>query len=98
MLAASKNLYNKYKSPLTSCELFADLEPDQWNEFLVFFHEEEWPKNTCLLNYQKFLFHFYIVISGRIKMYQADEFSEKEHTLFILSKGDVLDLILSTRW
>lgn len=65
---------------------------DHWRELLVNFHEERWPKETCILNHQKFLFHFYIVISGRIKMYNVDEFSEKEHTLFLLKKADVFDL------
>lgn len=91
-MSNSKNLFTKYKSSLVSCELFANLDNTEWDNLLEIFHEEQWPKDSCIINYQKFLFHFYIVTSGRIKMYQVDEFSEKEHTLFILSKGDVLDL------
>lgn len=64
----------------------------QWKGLLQHFHEEKWPRNTCIINYQKFLFHFYIITSGRVKMYNVDEFSEKEHTLFLLKKGDVFDL------
>ncbi len=91
-MSASNNLFTKYRSSLASCELFANLDNTQWDNLLEVFHEEQWPKDSCIINYQKFLFHFYIVTSGRIKMYQVDEFSVKEHTLFILSKGDVLDL------
>ena len=68
------------------------MDKAKWKDILRHFHEEKWPKNTCIVNYNKFLFHFYIITSGRIKMYNVDEFSEKEHTLFLLKKGDVFDL------
>ncbi|WP_232225374.1 Crp/Fnr family transcriptional regulator [Christiangramia salexigens] len=85
-------MFDKYKTILTRSDLFHDLSGNEWQELLCNFHEEEWPKNSCFINYQKFLFHFYIIVSGRIKMYQSDELSEKEHTLFLLKKGDVFDL------
>ncbi len=73
-------------------DAFSDLKSDDWKELLADFHEEKWPKNSCILNHERFLFHFYIIISGRIKMYQVDENSDKEYTLFLLAKGDVFDL------
>lgn len=82
----------KYRSTLNNCELFSGLTNGHWKELMVNFHEEEWPKETCLVNHQKFLYHFYIIVTGRIKMYNVDEFSEKEHTLFLLKKSDVFDL------
>ncbi|TBW29142.1 Crp/Fnr family transcriptional regulator [Gramella sp. KN1008] len=85
-------LFEKYGSTLEKCELFSGLTSDNWKDFLIDFHEEKWPKETCVINHQKFLYHFYIVVSGRIKMYNVDEFSEKEHTLFLLKKCDVFDL------
>ncbi|WP_231896406.1 Crp/Fnr family transcriptional regulator [Gramella sp. MAR_2010_147] len=63
-----------------------------WLGLLNYFHEEKWKKNTCIINHQKFLFHFYIITSGRLKMYNVDGISRKEHTLFLLKKGDVFDL------
>lgn len=60
--------------------------------FLSNFYEESWPKNSCILNQKKFLFNFHVLLSGRVKMYQIDEFSEKEHTLFLLKEGDVFDM------
>jgi CRP/FNR family transcriptional regulator len=62
------------------------------NEFLSLFHEEEWPKNTCILNQEKLVYHFYIITSGRIKMYQVDALNGKEITIFLLTKNDVFDL------
>ncbi|SDS41423.1 CRP/FNR family transcriptional regulator, anaerobic regulatory protein [Christiangramia echinicola] len=88
----AENLFSKYQLALNNCELFNDLSETQWIELLEDFHEEKWSKNSCIINHQKFLFHFYIITSGRIKMYNVDEFSEKEHTLFLLKKSDVFDL------
>lgn len=91
-MTPAKGLFTKYQSVLKNCELFSGLSRAQWMDLLKNFHEERWSQNTCILNYQKFLFHFYIIISGRIKMYNVDEFSEKEHTLFLLQNSDVFDL------
>lgn len=91
-MISAEALFTKYKNTLKNCEVFQGLNDDQWVELLGEFHEEKWTKNTCIINYQKFLFHFYIVLSGRVKMYNVDKFSEKEHTLFLLKEGDVFDL------
>ncbi|MUP45755.1 Crp/Fnr family transcriptional regulator [Gramella sp. BOM4] len=68
------------------------MDEKQWNELLALFHEEEWPRESCFINHKKFLYHFFIIVSGRVKMYNVDDFSEKEHTLFLLKKADVFDL------
>ena len=91
-MISAEHLYLKYQSTLNKCELFSGLSESEWLELLKDFHEEKWQKNSCIINHQKFLFHFYIITAGRIKMYNVDEFSEKEHTLFLLKKGDVFDL------
>lgn len=85
---------NKFPYPevIKKCVLFSHLDDPPRNLLLSLFHEETWPKNTCLLNKEKFFFHFFVIISGRVKMYQVDDFGGKEITLFILSKNDVFDL------
>lgn len=88
----SAKLFSKYETALQCCELFSALKKQEWLDLLSNFHEEKWTRETCIINHQKFLFHFYIITSGRIKMYNVDEFSQKEHTLFLLKKGDVFDL------
>ncbi|MFV8225875.1 Crp/Fnr family transcriptional regulator [Christiangramia aquimixticola] len=85
-------LYSNYEESLQKCELFAKLSKPQWFDLLADFHEETWTQETCIINQQKFLQHFYIITSGRIKMYNVDEISQKEHTLFLLKEGDVFDL------
>lgn len=83
---------SKYPEILKKCILFNNLEEGPRNLLLALFHEEKWPKNTCILNNEKFFFHVFIIISGRVKMYQVDDFGEKEITLFILSTNDIFDL------
>ncbi|MCH4823059.1 Crp/Fnr family transcriptional regulator [Gramella lutea] len=91
-MSSTKTLFTKYKSILLDSQLFSDLNEEQWLHLLENFHEEKWSKNSCIINHQKFLFHFYIITSGRIKMYNVDRFSEKEHTLFLLKEADAFDL------
>jgi len=91
-LISSQQLFSKYESTLSRCELFANLTKEEWLDLLAHFHEEKWKRNTCIINHQKFLFHFYIISSGRLKMYNIDNISQKEHTLFLLKKGDAFDL------
>lgn len=88
-----ENLFcSKYPELVNNCIIFNSLEEGPRNLLLSLFHEENWPKNTCILNNQKFFFHFFIIVSGRVKMYQVDDFGEKEITLFILSSNDIFDL------
>lgn len=87
-----KILYEKYKEVLNKTFLLKELEKEGCYKLLSRFREEQWPKNTCILNSERFKFHFFIIISGRVKMYQLQESTRKEITLFLLSKNDVFDL------
>jgi CRP/FNR family transcriptional regulator len=81
-----------YKSVISHCALFKKLSPEVSKSFLDLFHEEVWPKNTCIINHEKLFYHFHIILSGRIKMYQVDPLNGKELTLFLLTESDVFDL------
>lgn len=83
---------SKYPEIIKNCILFKAVEEGPRKLLLSLFHEEKWPKNTCILNNEKFFFNVFIIISGRVKMYQVDDFGEKEITLFILSTNDIFDL------
>ncbi len=82
----------RYPSLIKDCILFKGLEDTSITRLLSLFHEEEWSKSTCILNNKRLFYHFFIILSGRIKMYQIDHFGDKEVTLFILSQNDVFDL------
>ncbi|CAM4025347.1 Crp/Fnr family transcriptional regulator [Gillisia hiemivivida] len=81
-----------YREKLKDCALIKNMHPDSIDSFLSLFHKETWPKNTCILSAEKLSYHFYIILSGRIKMYQVDDWNGKEITLFLLTKCDIFDL------
>ncbi|HSI71244.1 MAG TPA: Crp/Fnr family transcriptional regulator [Gillisia sp.] len=83
-------LQNRYH--LNSCVLLNYLDDKDAQSLLKLFHEEVWTKNTCIINSEKLVYHFFIILSGRVKMYQVDNNGEKEVTLFLLSRNDVFDL------
>lgn len=58
------------------------------NQKKVFFKQGEDPLNS--VNTSKY---FYFVLSGKIKIFQIDFKSSKEQTLYILSRGDMFDVV-----
>ncbi|WP_010232097.1 Crp/Fnr family transcriptional regulator [Gillisia marina] len=91
-MGKKQELKVRNQQKLKDCEIIKKMDPKSKESFLALFHEESWPKNTCILNQEKLFYHFYIILSGRIKMYQVDDVNGKELTLFLLSKNDVFDL------
>ena len=91
-MTGENSISSKYPEIVNNCIIFNSLEDGPRNILLSLFHEEKWPKNTCILNNEKLFFHFFIIVSGRVKMYQVDDFGDKEITIFILSKNDIFDL------
>ncbi|CAM4215997.1 Crp/Fnr family transcriptional regulator [Gillisia limnaea] len=77
---------------LDGCDFLKEMDKESSNSFLSLFKEENWSKNTCILNHEKLNYKFHIILSGRVKMYQVDPFTGKELTLFLLIKGDVFDI------
>ena len=73
--------------------LFKDLEEEKLSGFLPAFQEEVWPKNTCNITKTPTLYKFYIIASGRVKIYKIDPESAREFTLFLLQKNDVFDIL-----
>ncbi|CAN5237844.1 hypothetical protein BH23BAC2_BH23BAC2_21690 [soil metagenome] len=86
------DIRQRYPLLTKNCVLLKELDEISLNRLLSMFHEEKWPKATCILNHKNLSYHFYIILSGRIKMYQVDHFGQKEVTLFILSSNDIFDL------
>lgn len=82
----------KYREILHGCHMLNALDKETSQSFLSMFNEENWEKNTCILNHKKLSYKFYIILSGRIKMYRVDPITGKELTLFLLTKCDVFDV------
>lgn len=85
-------IHGKYQSILANCHLLYRTDAASYNSFSQLFHEENWKKNTCILNQEKCFHNFYIILSGRVKMYQVDPKNGKEITLFLLAESDIFDL------
>lgn len=86
-------LQGKYHNELANCNLLHSADAAAFNSFLPLFHEEKWIKNTCILNHEKCFHNFYIILSGRVKMYQVEPKGGKEITLFLLTRNDIFDLL-----
>ena len=91
-MTREKILNHKYRELLSPCDLMKTMDKETSDDFLGLFREEKWTKNTCILNHGKLSLKFHIILSGRVKMYQIDQFSGKELTLFLLSKCDFFDI------
>lgn len=85
-------LIHKYRQMLEGCDFLKEMDKESTNSFLSIFKEENWEKNTCILENEKLSYKFHIILSGRVKMYQVDPITGKELTLFLLIKGDVFDI------
>lgn len=84
---------NNYLKALGENKLLKGLPAEKLDGILDDLEEEIWPKHTCRVDRQKSLFHFYFVVSGRLKVYKLDSATGREFTLFILTKNDVFDLL-----
>lgn len=82
----------KYQLKLKDCEIIQKMDLKSLESFFSLFHEEKWPKYSCIVNQEKLSYRFYIILSGRIKMYRVDPNNGKELTLFLLTKNDIFDL------
>ncbi len=58
------------------------------NQKRVFFEKGEDPLNNAQTDK-----YFYFIMSGKIKIYQIDFNSDKEQTLYMLSRGDMFDVV-----
>lgn len=88
-----KNKQQQYINLLQQNDLFKNISPEELTTFAGELSEEKWPKNTCSIGYDKCLYRFYFLISGRVKIYRTDEASGREFTLFLLKKNDVFDVL-----
>ena len=89
---SNNSFFSKYEIILSRCILLHKLDALARKDLLSKFHEEHWPKNTCILNSEKFKYSFYILVAGRVKMYQVQEANSKEITLYLLTRSDIFDI------
>ena len=89
-IALEKHRY--YFESLCKNNLFKDIPMDSLRSLMDMSTTKIWPKKTTIADTEKTLFTFYIVISGKIKVYNFDQNNNRQLTLLILSKNDVFDI------
>ncbi len=63
------------------------------NEFREFGTIIEYKRDTTIFDSDETLKWFYIIISGKIKVYEINFETNREQTLYLLVKGDMYDLV-----
>lgn len=87
------NKKKKYTRILQENNLFKNITPEKLTQFVEELEEEKWPKNTCSLGNNRSLYRFFLMVSGRLKIYRSDPATGREFTLFLLKANDVFDVL-----
>lgn len=85
--------YEYCLSKLQQNPLFENLDKETMDSLMDCFSLKKWKKHTEFFHGDKTFYKFYIIISGRLKMYQIDTENDREFTIFLLAQNDVFDVI-----
>ena len=84
--------YQKYLQALIQSPFLKDSSVKSLESLLGQMQEERWNAKSFKSSMEvTTTFHF--IISGRIKVFKANPDTGREHTVFVLSKGDVFDVL-----
>lgn len=78
---------------LTLSPLFAGLDESGLQSISKVFQIQAWGKGSRLFPEINTLKHFHYVASGKLKLFHVNPVNGKEFTVFILSEGDVFDVL-----
>ncbi len=85
--------YQLYFDALKKSPNFKELSDEVLHTMLCDFTLETWKKGTYFLDGEKTRYKTYIVLSGRIKMFQIHPEKGTEHTLYVNTTGDLFDIV-----
>ena len=91
MDSKSKNFYEYEKSILDS-PFFSNSNMEAIHKLLQFMTSENW-KIKSFKDSTDVSATFHFIVSGRLKVYKSHPETGREHTVFILSAGDVFDVL-----
>tara|TARA_R110002167_G_scaffold105107_2_gene270545 strand:+ start:494 stop:1201 length:708 start_codon:yes stop_codon:yes gene_type:complete len=81
-----------YKTALQSAPFFNDTSSASIHKLLGLMTSERWNAKSFKSSLEvSSTFHF--IVSGRLKVYKANPDTGREHTVFVLSDGDVFDVL-----
>ena len=85
--------YVRCLEALNDSKLFGNLNNDIILQLLLNMTLEKWSESNFLSGKDLERSRFRFIISGRLKRYQINAETGREHTIYILSKGDVFDIL-----
>lgn len=77
---------------LRESSFFRDIDKDIMRKMLASMTRTHWKSGT-FKNGMEVESTFHFIVSGRIKEYQLNPNTGREHTIFMLSRGDVFDIL-----
>ncbi len=87
------NEFEYCKTILQENAIFSNLTKDVLNSFLEGLKLKKWKKDTEFFTTNDVNENFYIILSGRVKIFQINQETGREFTVFLLKKHDVFDII-----
>ena len=84
--------YHHYIKVLKESKIFKDLDIEDLDLLLKNMTKIKWGKGI-FKHSSEFSASLHVIVSGRLKMYQINPSTGREHTIFIHAKGDVFDVI-----
>lgn len=85
--------YQCYLSKLAQNPLFQNLDEETMKSLMDCFSLKKWEKNTEFFHGDHTFYKFFVIVSGRLKMYQINPENGREFTVFLLTQNDVFDVI-----
>lgn len=93
MIDSSNNLFKDYLEALQESEFFNTMSVASLTEMLRKMRPVKWASKS-FRNGSSTAFYIHFIVSGRLKVYQVNPATDREHIIFILSRGDLFDLLL----
>lgn len=84
--------YSRYLLVLKQSAFLKDSSPESLDRLLNLMTEEHWRAKT-FRNSMDVASTFHFIVSGRLKVFKSNPDTGREHTIFVLSKGDVFDVL-----
>lgn len=85
--------YDYCLNKLRKNPLFENLDDETLASLMSCLSLKKWEKNSEFFYGDQTYYKFFIIISGRLKMYQIDVENGREFTVFLLNENDVFDVI-----
>ena len=74
-------------------DTFPDIDDSLRQEIITYASIVPFSKGDALFDYDSVLEYFFVIIDGKVKIYQMNLETSKEQTIYMLTKGDMYDTI-----